>query len=129
MAVVSLKIGSRFYKFSCNDGQEVHMKELADMLDKKADQLTKSLLSIPKRREITSRPPRIEKAERVCSIRDAMLAQSETVSVSMAVGCVLASTTLSCPPAIPIIVSGERITENALQLFEYYGINNCDVIK
>lgn len=43
MAVVSLKIGSRFYKFSCNDGQEVHMKELADMLDKKADQLTKSL--------------------------------------------------------------------------------------
>lgn len=93
------------------------------------DQLTKSLLSIPKRREITSRPPRIEKAERVCSIREAMLAQSETVSVSMAVGCVLASTMLSCPPAIPIIVSGERITENALQLFEYYGINNCDVIK
>lgn len=43
MAVVSLKIGSRFYKFSCNDGQEVHMKELADMLDKKAGQLTASL--------------------------------------------------------------------------------------
>ncbi len=43
MAVVSLKIGGRFYKFSCNDGQEVHMRELADMLDKRADQLTKSI--------------------------------------------------------------------------------------
>lgn len=43
MAVVSLKIGGRFYKFSCNDGQEVHMRELADGLDKKADQLLKSV--------------------------------------------------------------------------------------
>lgn len=43
MAVVSLKIGGRSYKFSCNDGQEVHMRELADMLDKRADQLTKSI--------------------------------------------------------------------------------------
>lgn len=43
MAVVSLKIGGRFYKFSCNDGQEVHMRELADALDKKAEQLLKNI--------------------------------------------------------------------------------------
>lgn len=43
MAVVSLKIGERFYKFSCNDGQEAHMRELAAGLDKKAEQLTKTL--------------------------------------------------------------------------------------
>ncbi len=43
MAVVSLKIGGRFYKFSCNDGQEAHMRELADGLDKKAEQLLKSI--------------------------------------------------------------------------------------
>ena len=43
MAVVSLKIGGRFYKFSCNDGQEIHMRELADDLDKRADSLTKSI--------------------------------------------------------------------------------------
>ena len=43
MAVVSLKIGGRFYKFSCNDGQEVHMRELADLLDQKAEQLMKSV--------------------------------------------------------------------------------------
>lgn len=47
MAVVSLKIGGRFYKFSCNDGQEVHMRELADSLDKKAEQLLKSIGFMP----------------------------------------------------------------------------------
>ena len=43
MAVVSLKIGGKFYKFSCNDGQEPLMRELADALDKRAEALTKSL--------------------------------------------------------------------------------------
>ena len=43
MAVVSLKIGSGFYKFSCNDGQEAHMRELAEQLDKRAESLTKSI--------------------------------------------------------------------------------------
>lgn len=43
MAVVSLKIGQRSYKFSCADGQEEHMKQLAEGLDKRADQLTKTL--------------------------------------------------------------------------------------
>lgn len=43
MAVVSLNIGGRFYKFSCNDGQEGHMRELAYILDKKAEQLQKTL--------------------------------------------------------------------------------------
>ena len=43
MAVVSLKIGGRFYKFSCNDGQELHMRELAETLDQKAESLTKAI--------------------------------------------------------------------------------------
>lgn len=43
MAVVSLKIAGRFYKFSCADGQEAYMATLADNLDKKAEQLLKSI--------------------------------------------------------------------------------------
>lgn len=43
MAVVSLKIGGRFYKFSCNDGQEGHMRELAEQLDKRAEALSRSI--------------------------------------------------------------------------------------
>lgn len=43
MAVVSLKIGGRFYKFSCADGQEAYMASLADTLDKRAEGLLKSI--------------------------------------------------------------------------------------
>ena len=43
MAVVSLKIGPRTYKFSCADGQEEHMHQLATTLDHQADQLIKTL--------------------------------------------------------------------------------------
>ena len=35
---------------------------------------------------------------------------------------------ISCPPAIPIAVSGELIDENALELFRHYGIKTCSVI-
>ena len=43
MAIVSLKIGERFYKFSCADGQENYMRALAENLDARAAQLIKSL--------------------------------------------------------------------------------------
>ena len=43
MAVVSLKIGPKFYKFSCADGQEAHMQSLAENLNARAEQLTKTL--------------------------------------------------------------------------------------
>lgn len=43
MAIVSLKIGERFYKFSCADGQENYMRSLAENLDARAAQLIKSV--------------------------------------------------------------------------------------
>lgn len=43
MAVVSLKIGGRFYKFSCADGQEAYMASLAENLDTRAEKLLKSI--------------------------------------------------------------------------------------
>ena len=43
MAVVNVKIGPRMYKFSCADGQEEHMKLLAESLNQRAEQLTKTI--------------------------------------------------------------------------------------
>ena len=42
MAVVSLKIGGRFYKFSCADGQEAYMTALGENLDERAEKLLKN---------------------------------------------------------------------------------------
>ena len=46
-----------------------------------------------------------------------------------AVGRICAMPTVSCPPAIPIVVSGERIGPAALKLFARYGIKNVAVLK
>lgn len=69
------------------------------------------------------------KAERVMSVREAIFAPKETVLTENALGRICAAPTVSCPPAIPIAVSGERIDENVIKLFKYYGIDTVDVIK
>ena len=66
---------------------------------------------------------------RLMSIREAMLSPSEVIPVETSVGRILASPTVSCPPAVPIVVSGERITERDVEVFKYYRIDKVSVIK
>ena len=54
---------------------------------------------------------------------------SEKVPVEKALGQVLATPTVSCPPAIPIVLCGEKIDAQAIECFKYYGIDFCQVIK
>lgn len=66
---------------------------------------------------------------RAISIREAMFAKQETIAVKHALGRICGAPTVSCPPAIPIVVAGEVIDENAMILFEQYGIETVDVVK
>ena len=68
------------------------------------------------------------KCQQVLSVRDAVFTCHEEIPVKEANGRICAAPAVSCPPAIPIAVSGEQIDENAIALFEYYGISNVDVI-
>lgn len=68
-------------------------------------------------------------APRALSIRAAMLSPFETVSASEAEGRICAVPTVSCPPAIPIVISGEIITKTAIRLFAHYGIDRIAVVK
>lgn len=72
-------------------------------------------------------PPFIPKV--VTTPRKAMLGEKELVKVKDALHRVCASPTVSCPPAIPIVISGEEIDEKAIELFEYYGVTEIEVIK
>jgi arginine/lysine/ornithine decarboxylase len=62
-------------------------------------------------------------------VREAMLSPSVEVSIDDASGCVLASASVACPPAVPILIAGERIDEGAIECFCYYGIEKIRVIK
>ena len=68
-------------------------------------------------------------SEQMLSIREAIFAEREIISVENAQGRICGAPAVSCPPAIPIVVSGERITEKAIELFQYYGISQVEVIK
>ena len=70
--------------------------------------------------------PKFHKSE--MTIRSAMLSLSEIVPTEMAVGRICATPTVSCPPAVPIVISGERITEDDVRLFKYYGIDKILVV-
>ena len=63
------------------------------------------------------------------SIREAVLAPQEMVPAAAAVGRVCAAPAVSCPPAVPIVVSGEKIPPEALPLFARYGIETVAVVK
>ena len=46
-----------------------------------------------------------------------------------AVGRVVADTSVGCPPAVSVVVSGEMISDEAAVIMKYYGIDKISVIK
>ncbi len=93
-----------------------------------AEAVLRALSALPRRAPIESAPPAIAPTARALPIKEALLSPSESVPVAEAVGRVLADAGVSCPPAVPIAVSGERITREAVRAFAYYGIRKCRVV-
>ena len=98
-------------------------------LDGDIDKLANVLLSLPKKEPILVAPPKPTILKRKTSIRNAMLCPSETINVNDSLGRVLASPSVSCPPAVPIVMCGEEIDKDAVKSFQYYGIKNINVVK
>jgi arginine/lysine/ornithine decarboxylase len=91
--------------------------------------LQAALLGIPRKAPIEVPPAMPGRGEQVLSIREAMLSPSEEVCVEEAVGRILASPSVGCPPAVPLLVCGQRITAADLPRFRYYGIDRLRVVK
>ena len=102
---------------------------LSPELASELGRLESALLSIQKKNAILAKPPVCTPQARVLSVREATFSVQETIPIEKSVGRILAAATVGCPPAVPIVVSGERIDENAVQCFEYYGIETCTVVK
>ena len=64
-----------------------------------------------------------------CTIRQAIFAPQESLPAEQAVGRICAMPTVSCPPAIPIVVSGEKITPAAVELMRRYHVAEVSVIR
>ena len=64
-----------------------------------------------------------------CAIRQAVFAPQEMIPAEQAAGRVCAMPTVSCPPAIPIVVSGEKITPAAVRLMQKYHVMQTAVLR
>ena len=89
----------------------------------------KAILSIERKQPILDAPPASPVLERGMTMHSALFAPSEEVAVDKAIGRILATPTVSCPPAIPIAVCGEVIDKKAVEVFKYYRINTILVVK
>lgn len=66
---------------------------------------------------------------RRCTIRQAVFAPQEQLPAEQAVGRICAMPTVSCPPAVPIVVSGEQITPAAAAWMKRYHVEEVSVIR
>ena len=93
------------------------------------DLLRGVLLSTPRRAPIMQAPPMMDTPVQAISPRQALLSPRESVPTRESEGRILAVPNVSCPPAVPIVVCGERIDASAVRLLSYYGIESCEVVK
>ncbi len=100
----------------------------ADTAVQELERLENMLLSVPQRDPITVFPPAAVRLRQRIAPQDALLLPSAELPVSECAGRVLAVPTVACPPAVPIAVCGEELTEDAIRCFVYYGITTCRVV-
>ena len=100
-----------------------------EITDGEIEMLERVLTTLPKKEEITVAPPTLSLPERAMTPREAMMSSAEEISIDEAKGRILSAVTVGCPPAVPIVVSGEIINNEAIEAFRYYGIDSCFVVK
>lgn len=87
------------------------------------------LLDIEPKKYRLTKAPKLSPMKKVMSVKEAMFSQSEVIPSVESVGRILATPSVSCPPAVPIAVPGEELSERAVDTFGYYGIKNVTVVK
>lgn len=92
------------------------------------ERLKEVLLALPKKQPLPPCPLEFRPGQQVLSIRQAMLSPGVVLPVEQCEGRILASASVGCPPAVPILICGERINAHAIDCFRYYGIQSVTVI-
>ena len=62
-------------------------------------------------------------------LREAIFAASETVALEHSVGRLAAEAACPCPPGVPVVMPGERITREAAEFLRGYGFFRIEVLK
>ncbi len=88
-----------------------------------------ALYRLQRKEPILSKPARLIPPTRKMSTKEATFSKKELISIDKANGRTLASLNLTCPPAVSVLVAGERFNESAVELCKYYGYTSAYVVK
>ncbi|MBO6065773.1 MAG: PLP-dependent transferase [Lachnospiraceae bacterium] len=110
------------------DREYLVMMPSADTPDADLEKLLSALRAVPRKAPLQEKAPPLPTPEKAMSIREAMFSPREKLPTDQAAGRVLADACVSCPPAVPVIIAGERITPQAAKCMSYYNITACDVV-
>ena len=116
-----------FCEFS--DPDYLVMMLTPELTDENLDKIREAFSEIEKKEPIECTALECECGEKVLTPHDALLSPSETLPIGECVGRILAKPSVSCPPAIPIAICGEKLTNEHIKAFKYYGIEFISVIK
>ena len=126
---VAVYLGEQGIVCEFADPDYVVMMFTPDNRPKDFDGVEAALRTLPKRKAIAEQPPRLRGPQVRMSMRQALFSPAETLPLTQCVGRVLASPTVSCPPAVPVLVGGEVVDETAAAVFRYYGYDTLRVVK
>ena len=92
------------------------------------EKLKATLISIPQKAAILSAAPPTPRPEAVLTVREAIFKSSIVLPAEQCLGKICAQSSIGCPPAIPLVVCGERISRSVIESFRYYGVETCTVV-
>ena len=92
------------------------------------DKLVKVLSEIPVKSPLELDLPYIRPARRAMPARQAALQAYRTVDVEKSLDKVCALTVTSCQPSVPVVVSGEVISEDIIKILKRYSILSVNVL-
>ncbi|MBE6674836.1 MAG: amino acid decarboxylase [Ruminococcaceae bacterium] len=87
------------------------------------------LLSIPPKPPISEEKACFTPPSKKMSIREAVFAPKEMIKINNALGRILATSSVSCPPAVSLIVCGEEFNQSTIELCKKYGFDSFWVVK
>lgn len=91
--------------------------------------LCDALCNLPQKEPIEKKLFSLSRAKRKMSVLDAIMSETEEVDTEKAAHRVYAKDNIACPPAVPLVVCGEEISDEAVEIMKYYGIKKCTVVK
>ena len=116
-----------FCEFS--DPDYLVMMLTPELTDGNLDKIREAFSKIEKKEPIECTALECECGEKILTPKNALLSPSETLPIGECVGRILAKPSVICPPAIPIAICGEKLTNEHIKAFKYYGIEFISVIK